>query len=200
MVLLSDSSNYSDNIIPMNPYSIIAKYYSAPGMEQLRDELIIHSELVRDNALESARRYEAKTGHTLDLEFISEAAMLHDIGIFRCNAPGIHCHGSEPYIRHGLEGGAILRAEGMPRHALVCERHTGSGLTAEEIHRQNLPLPAVDMLPVSLEEKAICYADKFFSKSGDIHHEKSLEEVEKSMAHFGSDSFARFKDLHTLFG
>ncbi|MBD5207039.1 MAG: phosphohydrolase [Bacteroidales bacterium] len=183
----------------MNPYSIIDKYYSAPGMEQLREELIIHSELVRDKAIECARRYEAKTGQSLDIGFISEAAMLHDIGIFRCNAPGIHCHGTEPYIRHGLEGGAILRAENLPKHALVCERHTGSGLTAEEIRHQNLPLPAVDMLPLSPEEKAICYADKFFSKSGDIRREKTLEEVERSMAHFGPDSLARFKALHSLF-
>ena len=54
--------------------------------------------------------------------------MLHDIGIIRCNAPGIQCFGNEPYICHGRIGAEMLRAEGFPHHARVCERHTGRGL------------------------------------------------------------------------
>ena len=88
--------------------------------------------------------------------------MLHDIGIGQCDAPGIHCHGTHLYIEHGYLGAELLRAEGLPRHALVCERHTGMGLSREMIEERGWPLPCRDMRPVTLEEKLVCYADKFF--------------------------------------
>lgn len=172
---------------------IIDKYY--PADSALRRLLLTHSRAVRDLALEIGRR----SGLPLDLDFVSQAAMLHDIGIYMCDAPDIHCHGTEPYIRHGIIGAELLRREGLPCHALVCERHTGAGLTAEEIERQGLPLPHHDMLPISLEEKLICYADKFYSKSGDPTRCKTLDRVRNSMAGFGSDSLARFDALHSLF-
>ena len=134
-----------------------------------------------------------------DLDFIYEAAMLHDIGIIRCHAPSIGCHGDLPYICHGIEGRKMLEAENLPRHALVCERHTGSGLTCEEIIDSDLPLPHRDMLPLSIEEKAICYADSFFSKSSDLSQEKGIETVKAQMLKFGPAVFERFMQLHSLF-
>lgn len=92
-----------------------------------------------------------------------------------------------------------MRSEGLPEIARVCERHTGSGLTAKEIAETGLPLPHVDLLPESLEEKLICYADKFFSKSGDPKAEKSLEKIRSSMAKFGPETLSRFENLHSLF-
>lgn len=174
--------------------NIIEKYY--PIDNDLRRLLLTHSRVVRDLALELGRR----SGLDIDLDFVSEAAMLHDIGIYMCDAPSIHCHGTEPYIRHGIIGAEMLRAEGLPRHALVCERHTGAGLTSQEIKAQGLPLPHHDFLPVSLEEKLICYADKFYSKSGDPTERKTLERVRKGMQRFGADTMARFDAMHALFG
>jgi len=43
-------------------------------------------------------------------------------------------------------------SEGYPKHGLVCERHTGTGITLEMIIKNNLPLPHRDMVPVSMEE------------------------------------------------
>ena len=85
----------------------------------------------------------------------------------------------------------MLRAEGMEQHARVCERHTGAGLSADDIIRQQLPLPHLDFLPVSIEEQIICYADKFYSKSH-IDREKTLAQAEKTIARFGQDSLERF--------
>ena len=59
----------------------------------------------------------------------------------------------------------MMQAEGYPRHALVCERHTGTGLSLSYIIEQDLPVPHREMLPISLEEQVICFADKFFSKT-----------------------------------
>lgn len=158
--------------------------------------LTVHSECVARKALDCAE----KRGLDIDRRFVYEAAMLHDIGIVKCNAPSIFCLGDRPYICHGVEGREMLDALGLPRHALVCERHTGSGLSVNDILTQQLPLPPRDMLPLSFEEKLICYADKFFSKSGDPAAEKPLEKVMRQMQRHGNEALERFISLHRLFG
>ena len=124
--------------------------------------------------------------------------MLHDIGICQTDAPGIYCHGTHPYICHGILGAAMLRTEGFERHARVCERHTGAGLSLNDIVGQNLPLPHQDFLPVTLEEQLICYADKFFSKSNP-EQEKTIEQAERSLSKFGTEGLERFRNWVRLF-
>ncbi len=175
-------------------YDLITKYYEEGSA--LLALLLTHSEMVARKALAVADA--AKLD--IDRDFVYNAAMLHDIGIFKCDATGIYCYGKEPYIRHGVIGAELLRQEGVDEaYARVCERHTGAGLTAKEIAEAGMPLPHKDFLPETLEEKLICYADKFYSKSGDPKEEKPLERVRKSMAKFGPDSLARFNSLHELF-
>ena len=105
----------------MNPFTIIDKYYTQGTA--LYDILVDHSRLVTQKALEIANAHPELNA---DAEFISEAAMLHDIGIFLTDAPDIECHGTRPYICHGTLGSELLKKEGFPRHALVSERHTGA--------------------------------------------------------------------------
>ena len=178
--------------------SIIQRYYT-PGNDDYR-VLVLHSRQVADLAVRLGQRLIGK-GEPVDLEFVEEAAMLHDIGMCRTDAPGIHCHGTEPYIRHGILGRQMLDAIGLFRHGRVCERHTGAGITAAEIIDQHLPIdPPRDLLPESVEEKLVCYADKFFSKSRLDEPPKTLERVRKSLAKFGDDSVVRFDEMATLFG
>ncbi|GJG35186.1 MULTISPECIES: HDIG domain-containing metalloprotein [Prevotella] len=177
----------------MDYKAIIDKYY--PEDNKLRDILITHSTLVMKRAVSIC---DAHPELAMDRQFIIEAAMLHDIGICRCNAPGIECYGSEPYICHGRCGAEMLRAEGFPRHARVCERHTGAGLTKEEIVSQDLPLPHQDFLPETMEEKVICYADKFYSKTHP-RREKTYEQAEHSLAKFGKEGLERFRQWHDMF-
>ena len=173
--------------------TIIDKYYPREG--RLREILLTHSQSVTHRALQIVSLHpELK----LDRDFIAEAAMLHDIGIIRCDAPDICCFGDEPYIRHGILGAAMLRAEGFPRHARVCERHTGAGLSLEEICARNLPLPHTDFLPETLEEQVICYADKFYSKSH-LEREKTIAQAEKSISAFGEAGLARFRRWVEMF-
>ena len=56
------------------------------------------------------------------------------------------------------------------------------------------------MTPRTVEERLICYADKFYSKSGDITVEKPLDRVIASMARHGDATLARFMALHREFG
>ena len=170
---------------------IIDKYIKD---EELKRLLITHSRCVAEKALQIAEGL--KRMGKIDLQFIYDAAMLHDIGVVRCNAPAIHCHGSLAYITHGMAGGEILRKEGIPeKYCRVCERHTGSGITAREIKEFRLPLPEMDLLPETFEEKLICYADKFFSKSSTPDMEKQRFKVIASMEKHGPEALERFLRL-----
>ena len=124
---------------------IIEKFYGKED-SALKRILLVHSRAVAQKAL---RIVDAHPEMALDRQFVEEAAMLHDIGIIRCDAPGIECFGTEPYIRHGILGAAMLRSEGLERHARVCERHTGAGLSRQDIVSQNLPLPQQDTTGLS---------------------------------------------------
>lgn len=177
----------------MDYQAIIDQYY--PEDTALRHILMIHSRAVMERALAICDRHRELN---LDRIFIVEAAMLHDVGVFRCNAPGILCYGSEPYICHGRIGAEMLRQAGFPKHARVCERHTGAGLTCAEIIKQNLPLPHEDFLPETMEEKLICYADEFYSKSS-ICRVKTMEQAERSLSKFGEEGVKRFRDWACIF-
>jgi uncharacterized protein len=156
----------------MDYQAIIDKYY--PADNELRRVLLKHSRQVADRCLQIVRKHPELS---VDAQFVEEAAMLHDIGIYQCNAPSIHCHGTEPYIKHGPIGGEMLRAEGFPRHARVAERHTGTGLPGYE--------------PETLEEQIICYADKFYSKSNP-DHVRSVQETADSLEKFGHAGVVKF--------
>lgn len=165
--------------VNMDYLSIIKKYY--PQDDALRQLLLKHSRQVADRCLQIVRKHKELP---VDAQFLEEAAMLHDIGIYQCDAPSILCHGTEPYIRHGQIGGNLLRAEGFPRHARVAERHTGTGLPGWE--------------PETLEEQIICYADKFYSKSSP-EHVRTVLETAQSLEKFGHAGVVKFLEWAKLF-
>jgi uncharacterized protein len=175
---------------------IIIKYYE-PGSRAF-NLLTGHSRAVAQKALAVAERLDSLNP---DRVFIEEATMLHDIGIFGTNVPAIGCYGDRPYICHGYLGREILEREGLPVHALVCERHVGVGISIADIDRNRLPIPRRDMLPLTLEEKIICFADKFFSKKRDtLGQEKPLDEVRRAIEKYGPEKLERFEEMLRLFG
>ena len=186
-------------MLEIDPLKIIEYFY--PQDTPLRRLLVLHSQQVCRKALEIVENSDVE----LDLEVVKKGSMLHDIGIGQCHAPGIFCEGGANYIEHGTLGADMLRNYGAAHkldlevYALICEHHTGSGITAEEVIAQKLPLAVKDYLPVSNEEKLIMLADKFFSKSGD-QQEKPFSKVRKSMAKFGEASLQRFDELCRVFG
>lgn len=156
---------------------VINLYY--PEDNELKNIYNIHAEKVASFALELA------AGHPeldIDIQFVEEAAMLHDLGIFLTDAPRIYCCGSEPYICHGYLGAELLRTLGLERHARVCERHTGVGLTKEQIVANGWRLPVKDFVPETIEEQLICFADKFYSKTKFLEVRRTFEQVLDSMA------------------
>ena len=180
----------------MEPFvmNLIKKYYPPEGKSF--QSLVGHSAQVAELAERVAERL---AGHCdVDRQFVAEAAWLHDIGIFLTNAPDIGCYGKEPYLAHGILGAQLLDREGLPRHALVCERHIGVGICIADIRQQGLPLPLRDMTPQSIEEQVVAYADLFFSK-----HRKgarSVKAVRAKLAQFGAGKVAIFDTWHDRFG
>lgn len=179
----------------MDPISLLEKHYS-PGSTSHRI-LLQHSEQVAEKAVNVATRL---SDTSIDIEFVREAALLHDIGILFTSVPLLGCKGKLPYLLHGLKGRELLDAEGLPRHALVCERHIGVGLSAEEIIRQKLPLPVRDMVPITLEERIVTYADLFFSKNpAKLGLERSVDKVRKALSRHGEDKVVIFDEWHEQF-
>ncbi len=173
---------------------IIDKYY--PEGTRLRDIYISHCRSVADLAAEINERKHIG----LNAELVESAAMLHDIGIFLTDADGICCYGKEPYIRHGILGAQLLRENGVDEQiAAVAERHTGAGITKQDIANMSLPLPSYDYTPRNPLERLICYADKFYSKTK-LEQKKSLEKIRASMLRFSPETLARFDALHEEFG
>jgi len=177
----------------MNPFEIINEYYEE-GTPQY-DILVTHSRAVAKKALEIAEMHPEMN---LDKDFIYEAAMLHDLGIFDTYAPEIHCFGESPYICHGFIGSEILMKKEFRKHALVCERHTGTGISLVDIIKNNYPIPPRNMIPETIEEKLICFADKFYSKTH-LGKEKSVEKIRTGLAKHGSESVKRFDEWCKFF-
>ena len=194
--------NDSDRSAEQTALEIINGFY--PEDTPFRQMLMKHSCQVCGKALELLDR-PCVLDLNVDRAVVVTGALLHDVGIGRCHAPDILCEGTEPYIAHGIIGAEMLRklaaetGRDLECYARICEQHTGTGLTAADIRRQNLPLPERDYLPETVEEKLICLADKFFSKSGDMK-EKSPDRIRRSMQKFGPETLERWNGLCRLFG
>lgn len=180
--------------IKLNYTSIIDHHITNPLTKNI---YMIHVTLVTQRALRIAR------GLNLSQEtitFIEEASMLHDIGIIMVDDIELGCTGTLDYICHGTKGREILESEGLHKHGLVAERHTGVGLSVEDIINQKLPLPHRDMLAESLEEKIISWSDLFYSKNPeDLFREKTIEEAFKSVAKYGENHQKIFREWEDMF-
>ena len=175
---------------------LLKKYY--PEGSKAFGYLYEHSMAVAAHAVKLA---EMNPGLHPDIEFIRSSALVHDIGIFMTDAPSIGCSGRYPYLAHGYLGREILEKEGFPEHALLCERHVGVGISKEEIIRKRLPLPHRDMIPLTIEEEIVCYADKFYSKSpGRLSTAKSTDSILKNLEKYGKEKPSIFRAFMEKYG
>ena len=121
----------------------------------LSAEVIKHCLKVERKALEIAERI-ASNGISVDIWLVQAGALLHDVGRSRSHR-----------LDHGVLGAQLVRESPLfsiflsqgdrESLSLICERHIGGGLSAEEA--EALGLPRRDFFPVSLEEKIVSHAD-----------------------------------------
>jgi uncharacterized protein len=146
-----------------------------------------------------AEQLHARSGRGGDLPLVRAGCLLHDVGVYRLyGADGALDHAR--YIRHGILGQELLRAEGLPE--AICRfaaHHTGVGLSRDDVVRQELPLPPGDYLAETAEESLVMYADKFHTKSappalltGDAYAAR--------VRRYGADKAAVFQAMRARFG
>ena len=178
----------------LDTYAVLKRYFEGDLLELI----VAHGRSVANLARDVGRFLDLADD---ELQFLEEAAMLHDIGVCRVHAPNIGVYGDSHYLMHGILGRLILEDEGLPRHALVCERHIGVGLNEFDIISQGLPLPLRDMTPQVLTEEIICFSDLFFSKQpGKLLHRKSTHRVREKLAGFGEGKVQIFDAWLERFG
>jgi len=133
-------------------------------------------------AMKIAKKIE-KNGHYIDLKSVSMGALLHDIGRAKT-------HG----VEHGVVGTEMLRKMGLGKFARFAENHIGAGIPAAEA--RELGLPAKDLVPRTLEEKVVTYADKMISGKREISYKEAVKWFETEL---GKDhpSLERFDALHS---
>ncbi|MDI1465232.1 HDIG domain-containing protein [Catellatospora sp. KI3] len=139
-------------------------------------------------------------GHpALDADLVRAGCLLHDIGVYRLyDQAGRLDHGE--YMRHGVLGRDLLRELGFPEQvARFCAHHTGVGLTADDVRRHALPLPAGDYLAETDEEELVMYADKFHTKTTPPAFVTAAGYTEY-VRRFGPDKVARFTAMVERFG
>jgi len=174
----------------MNKYfKILKKYFTT---EKDFEIILNHGFIVLRKSIEIINK--KKLYNKIDFDLIVSGCFLHDIGAFEFMKNFDKFQ--KNYLKHGIIGSKILKEEGLKKEALIAERHIGSGLSKNYIIENNLPLPKKDFLPITLEQKIICYADKFHSKSGKID---TLVSIKKEMKGFGEEPFKRFVELEKLF-
>ncbi len=146
-------------------------------------KVLNHSRAVQKLALKIAK--DIKKNHDVDIDFVKTASLLHDIGRFKCY--------KENSIRHGVEGGKILRKEGFPEYARIAEAHIGVGITKKDIEKQGLDLPLKEFVPETIGEKIISYADNliFGSRAGTIQ-----EVIERYRKELGEEYVKRVINQH----
>ena len=116
----------------MDPKDILAEYYGRDS--KAFDILVAHGEHVARKALVAAEQ----VSHLKpDLEFITNAAMLHDIGILETDSPELGCNGRHPYICHGILGRELMENIELPEFGLICECHLGVGISADDVQKFN---------------------------------------------------------------
>lgn len=125
-------------------------------------------------------------------------ALLHDVGAYRVSKDGFSFDDS--YLFHGLYGYIELHKAGFGEQiSLFARNHTGSGISRQEVIRENLLLPPQDYLPTTAEQKVVAYSDCFHTKSVPPAF-VAFEEAEKRIARFGKGPLERFKEMEANFG
>ena len=109
--------------------------------------VIAHCKTVSKFAVRVARAFKEK-GVGVNIQLVETGGLLHDIGRSKTHT-----------VDHGFIGGEIAYSLGLPQSVVkVIERHVGGGIPKEEA--KQLGWPARSYLPLTWEEKIVCYADK----------------------------------------
>lgn len=126
-----------------------------------------HSQIVKEIALELVTNLQSRTVIKADHQLIVIGSLIHDIGAYQCFDEDFNPDKKNPsYFYHGWVGERILKNLSFPADITrFTITHTSTGITKEDIKRENLNLDFQDYVPITIEEEIVNYADKFHTKS-----------------------------------
>ncbi len=100
----------------------------------------------------------------VNTEEVVAGCLLHDIGVYKLYGQNGELDGKN-YVTHGYLGYELLKREGLDEGLCrFAARHTGVGISAEDVQEDRLPMPIMDYFAETEEERLAMYADKFHSK------------------------------------
>ena len=157
------------------------KLLRAAGCEEA---VIKHCIAVAELALEiAAANKNRNKNKNIDEELIFTGALLHDMGRARS-------HG----VEHGFLGGELAKASGLDdRLVKIIQRHVGAGITAEEA--KQLGLPPISLMPETIEEKIVAYADCLIEGTRRTSVEHAMSNLKKKLG-ARHPAVERLKKLH----
>jgi len=157
------------------------KLLRAAGCEEA---VIKHCIAVAELALEiAAANKKRNKNKNIDEELIFTGALLHDMGR-ACS------HG----VEHGFLGGELAKASGLDdRLVKIIQRHVGAGITAEEA--KQLGLPPISLMPETIEEKIVAYADCLIEGTRRTSVEHAISNLKKKLG-ARHPAVERLKKLH----
>lgn len=144
-------------------------------------QVIRHCIAVTALALEIAAKLQAK-GIKINLPLVEAGGLLHDLGRAKTHE-----------VNHGLVGMQMGKALGFPQPLLdIIKRHVGAGITSEEARWLNWP--SDNYIPITIEEKIVCYADK---RIDHVRVAPIEEEIHKLQSRGYPEAAERVRRLHT---
>ena len=135
-------------------------------------------------ALEIADLLMAK-GITIDLKLLEIGALLHDIG-----------RSATHTVQHAVIGAEIAKSASLPDSVIsIIRRHVGGGITTSEA--ENLGWPKGVYVPVTIEEKVVCYADKLIENGERVPIEVTIRKLSKEMKYEAAEGVRELHDEMT---
>ncbi len=144
--------------------------------------VIDHCKTVARFSIKVAKAFQEKNVD-IDIQLVEIGGLLHDIGRSKTHT-----------VDHGFIGGEIARSLALPQSVVkAIERHVGGGIPKEEA--KQLGWPTRSYLPLTWEEKIVCYADKRVEGLRIVPIKQALRSY---IAHLGRNHPAidRIKKLH----
>lgn len=179
-------------ILPTNK-ELVQLHYKYAASDIVRELIYTHSQIVGEIAL----LINKDKNLNIDPNFIHAAALIHDIGAYEF-IDADETFNTSLYICHGITGYKILKNEKFDETLCrIAKRHTGVGITKEDIIKNNLPLPLKDYIAETVEERLIMYADKFHSKNSCFN---SFTSYSNYISQFGKHKVLQFQQLSEEFG
>jgi uncharacterized protein len=142
--------------------------------------VIRHCNAVAELAVELAQILRRK-GLDVNVRLVEAGALLHDVGRSRTHT-----------VNHVIAGVEIARSAGLsPSLVSIIKKHVGGGITAEEAEK--LRWPKDNYMPLTLEEKIVCYADKLVEGSSRVTIQVTIDQLSRSLNNGAAE---RVEKLH----